>query len=394
MPCQIGTAVVPASRDWRRGAVLTGATEAATMSRRPRGRGQEYPMHRTPTRLLLAALLCWAVAACSGEEAPDKDAGDDGDDGSAAFEAGTVEDTAGDGGGGASDSAVGGDTTAVPDAAQGTDAAVPVDAGCKPDCKGKVCGPDGCGSVCGFCATGDFCAKDGSACAAFCQPKCDGKACGDNGCGGDCGQCSAGKVCGVDALCHLEACEGSCEGKVCGDNGCGKLCGTCASGDVCSSSGQCKPSPCKGIPAEGKCDGEILIGCNGEGLAATKTTTDCSAQLPVGSKHCAWDPLTSKHACVQKPACVPTCTKADGGLKECGDDGCGGLCKSCLEGWACEVDTCKVKPGGACGGTFNQKTGACDGDTWLLCSAGKVVAVDCKTAGKKCTWTGSAYGCK
>ncbi len=347
-------------------------------------------MHRMLAHSLLAAMLAAAGIACGGEEAKVQDAGDDGSDAGAAFEVGGVDIAGGD----ALDGAANTDSVAAADDAPGADAVAPFDAGCKPDCKAKVCGPDGCGSVCGFCATGDFCAKDGSKCAPFCKPLCDGKACGDNGCGGDCGDCGAGKVCGVDGLCHLEACEGSCSGKVCGDDGCGKLCGTCASGDVCSSSGLCKPSPCKGIPAEGKCDGDILSGCSGEGLSATKTTTDCSAQLPMGTKHCAWDPLTSKHACVQKPACAPSCNKADGAPKECGDDGCGGSCKSCLEGWACEVDICKVKAGGTCGGTFNQKTGACEGDTWLLCSAGKVVAVDCKSAGKKCTWTGTAYGCK
>ncbi len=352
---------------------------------------------RARTRAV-AVLSVWLLAlgtfACGTDESKDgKDAGDEPDvttfDGGGSADtalADTVADT------GAVDSGAGTDGQSAGDGS--TDISWPGDGACTPDCKGKLCGPDGCGSVCGFCPTGEFCAKDGSKCEEFCKPQCEGKVCGDNGCGGDCGTCGAGKHCGIDFLCYADDCKGSCEGKVCGDNGCGGSCGSCATGDLCDSSGSCKPSPCKGIPADGKCDGDILLGCKGTGATASKTTMDCSVQLPVGSKICAWDPLASKHGCIDKPPCTPVCTKTDGSPKECGDDGCGGICKSCLEGWACEVDSCKVKPGAVCGGTFNSKTGACDGNTWLLCSAGKIAAVNCGDANKTCTWTGSAYGCK
>jgi hypothetical protein len=283
----------------------------------------------------------------------------------------------------------------VADATASDATAPPADAGpCAPSCKGKVCGPDGCGSVCGFCPTGLLCAGDGSACQEFCKPQCDGKACGDNGCGGDCGDCGQGFHCGVDSLCHPDDCVGDCAGKQCGDDGCGKSCGSCATGDLCDPSFQCKPSPCKGIPATGSCSGDILVGCKGSGASASKTQTDCAVQGVPGSKVCGWDPLASAYACIDKPPCAPDCAAPGGGKRECGDDGCGGSCGSCLDGWACGEGACQAKVGGACGGTFNSKTGACDGSSWLFCSSGKIVALDCAKADQTCGWKGSAYGCK
>ncbi|MCB9738827.1 MAG: hypothetical protein H6747_06135 [Deltaproteobacteria bacterium] len=268
------------------------------------------------------------------------------------------------------------------------------DGTCKPDCKGKTCGPDGCGSVCGFCPTGKVCLADGSACDEFCKPQCEGKSCGDNGCGGNCGDCGSGFHCGVDFLCYADDCIGSCASKTCGDDGCGKSCGSCATGDWCAPDFQCKPTACKGIPPNGQCDGDILFGCEGQGGTAKKTQKDCSAQLPVGNKVCGWDPTKSAYGCIDKPPCEPSCKTEDGKTMECGDDGCGGSCGGCPSGWACSVGVCQAKVGGACGGTFNSKTGACDGDQWLFCSSDKIVALDCTKANKKCVWTGTAYGCK
>jgi hypothetical protein len=351
---------------------------------------------RWPWPALLFIALS-VVAGCGQEKAADKDSISLPDGAAVDVAAAEVADDGGLSDGAAADT--GAQDTAVADvatdSADGFDVVWPVNDGeCKPDCKGRVCGPDGCGSVCGFCATGQFCNKEGTSCGEFCKPDCAGKACGDNGCGGDCGTCKSDFHCGTDKLCYADDCKASCVDKVCGDDGCGKSCGSCASGDNCNAAGQCKPSPCKGIPAGGTCEGDVAVGCSGEGVTAKKTQKDCALVLPKGSQVCGWDPSVSGYGCITKPPCAPVCKDEKGIDFDCGDDGCGKSCKSCLEGWACEGHTCKALAGGACGATFNKETGACEGNTWLLCSSDKIVAVDCGKAAKTCVWTGTKYGCK
>ncbi len=359
---------------------------------------RQLPSHRIPTvrtgSLLCVLALALTPLACGEADEGGKDATDTATVDVPVFEVGGGAETS------ETDSATdaaGADDTVGTDGETdtGPDVVWPGgDGDCTPDCKGKVCGPDGCGSVCGFCPTGKVCLADGSACDEFCKPQCDGKACGDNGCGGNCGDCGSGFHCGVDFLCYADDCVGSCANKVCGDDGCGKSCGSCATGDWCTPDFQCKPTPCKGIPAEGQCEGDILVGCQGSGSTAQKTQKDCSTQLPVGYKVCGWDPLATAYGCIDKPPCEPSCALEGGGTAECGDDGCGGSCGGCPDGWACSVGKCQAQVGGACGGTFNSKTGACDGNQWLFCSSDKIVALDCAKAGKKCAWLGSKYGCQ
>lgn len=261
--------------------------------------------------------------------------------------------------------------------------------GCTPQCKGKVCGPNGCGSVCGFCKSGEFCAPDGSKCAAFCEKQCTGKACGADGCGGQCGTCQTGFHCGDDSACYKDDCVGNCTGKVCGDDGCGKSCGACATGDYCSS-GACKATPCKGIdPQKGQCDADFLITCQGSGATAQKLTKDCAAPPNLQNLTCGWDAAKNAYGCIAK-VCDNSCKTESGAPIVCGNNGCGKPCGTCPAGWKCSVTACDPAAGGACSdASFDAK---CDGNTWIYCSTGKIKYVDClQDAGAvSCGWNTSS----
>ena len=201
-------------------------------------------------------------------------------------------------------------------------------------------GPDNCFSpcACGWGCDTDACscvnnplgaAVCGKSCninnsvVLNCVPSCFGKNCGDDGCGGVCGTCSNGTVC-TGGICSITplSCIASCEGKICGDDGCGGVCGTCSNGDCVN--GNCiifPPSTCNTpCPVGQICD-------NG----------DCRSCRP------------------GEDCCRPQC----GGLslfnaKQCGDDGCGGSCGSCPQGYNCNegicvIDPCIGKCGGSCG---------------------------------------------
>ncbi len=361
-------------------------------------------------RALVVALCVTALVGlpgCGEEDGDPKDAAsvpmDSG--GASLFDTGA---TATDGGaqdtGGAADTGPAQDT-AVADAP--IDVNFPVgDGACTPQCNTsaglKVCGPDGCGSVCGFCPTGKVCAADGSKCEDFCKPDCSTKKCGDNGCGGSCGDCPKDYSCGVDFLCHEDSCVASCTlagggKKLCGSDGCGGSCGTCGAGDVCvDAQGVCEATACKGIPAGGKCEGDLLMECEGSGASGKKKVTDCSTQLPKGQKVCGYDTLAGANGCIDKPQCVPKCTLPDGSKKKCGPDGCGGVCEGkCTEGWACEQGECVAKVGAKCGPSF-PAAGECKGTVWRFCSSGVIQAIDCKSANQTCGWNAGSksYGCK
>jgi hypothetical protein len=117
-----------------------------------------------------------------------------------------------------------------------------------------------------------------------CHPACSDKECGDDGCGGSCGQCADGFSC-KEGQCVEGPCEPACGDKECGGDGCDGTCGECGGGATCvDGSCQCSFESC----------GEV---CCGEG-----------------------------EACFDGACCTPDCTD-----KECGEDGCGGLCNGCLD---------------------------------------------------------------
>ena len=160
---------------------------------------------------------------------------------------------------------------------------------CQPDCSEKECGKDGCGGSCGECAMDEICSPEGVCeCLEGLTP-CDGI------------------CCAPDEICYEgTCCQPVCTEKECGPNGCGGICGECAADETCSAEGVC----------------ECL-----EGLA------------PCDGSCCAPD-----EACHEGACCQPDCTN-----KECGSDGCGGVCGECVVPEYCASGSCVEPPEGEFG---------------------------------------------
>ena len=251
--------------------------------------------------------------------------------------------------------------------------------GCIPDCVDKECGKNGCGGTCGECTNGLVCASG----KCECTPQCDNKKCGDDGCGGDCGVCSEGQSCNDQGQCQ---CTPACDNKQCGPDNCGGSCGQCQSGQVCTPKGQCQ-GECVPNCDNKKCGdngcGESCGECgDGEGCVSGQCVNQatCSGKCGVFKsgapcqcdekcfqfKNCCEDICTECKSTFEVQCCEPQC---DG--KQCGDDGCGGICGTCSNGQECSdvgqcetpcVPDCNGKTCGddGCGGTC----GTCpDGST-------------------------------
>lgn len=157
--------------------------------------------------------------------------------------------------------------------------------GCQPQCAGKSCGGDGCGGSCGVCEGVNVVCEDG-------ECTCAGDMCGD-------GCCGANQVC-TDLL---ECCTPACEENDCGEDGCGSVCGMCEGNNVICHEGKCA---CTGFWCGDNC-------CKSE-------------QICTGDSVC--------------------CTTECGG-KDCGDNGCGGVCGVCGPGQLCLNGICPP-PGKDC----------------------------------------------
>ena len=186
--------------------------------------------------------------------------------------------------------------------------------------------PQGCGACCGntFCEPQfgedcESCAGDCGPCVEFCG---DGDCNGDEDCDScpvDCGPCQ--DPCG-DGLCdNSEDCDscpddcGPCPGDSCMGN-CGGQADTCFCDDVCFDFGDCCDDVCDW------CD--ELEGCN---------------------------------------SCEPDCTTPWGFEKECGDDGCGGLCGFCPDNEQCtEQGICELIQQGMSCSEILQCGNGCGGD--------------------------------
>ncbi|MEZ4265452.1 MAG: lamin tail domain-containing protein, partial [Myxococcota bacterium] len=268
---------------------------------------------------------------------------------------------------------------------------------CTPQCDGKSCGDDGCGGDCGDCELGESCTPTGlcepaaccsgndccedngtpgcsaplieacvcgidsfccdtswdGVCAGIasddcvdscnCAADCNGKLCGDDGCGGSCGVCADGLGC--DATGQCVSCVPDCGGKDCGDDGCGGVCGVCTDGNECNGLDLCVPAG----SCDGACGGEAPEGCFcddtcfGFGDCCANICEFCPDQAP--GNECG--------------VCVIDCAG-----KECGDDGCGGVCGSCDAGDVCtDAQVCETPDDsceGDCGTFFGSSACNCD----------------------------------
>jgi hypothetical protein len=242
------------------------------------------------------------------------------------------------------------------------------------DQSARVCGPDGCGGLCGTCDLEHTCVAATGACMPLCEPQCAGKECGGDGCYGQCPPgCPNNYACGDDGHCYPD-CDPFvvCKDRDCGPDGCGGSCGDCPQGSSCeNASGKCLAVPCAGIPAKGLCvDDRVLVTCE----AQERKETDCG--LMEGGGYCRYNSLLGKNECAA--GCLPKCQ----GL-ECGDDGCGGVCGTCPNGWACPVGKCEAQAGGECGW---YAAGTCEQDVLWLCEAGVLTRTDCAEQSLHCGW--------
>ncbi len=255
---------------------------------------------------------------------------------------------------------------------------------CSANCDAVECGPDGCGGSCGACVPGDTCML-----GECCTPSCSGLECGPDGCGGSCGDCGVGQTC-LDGMC----CSPNCSGAVCGPDGCGGECGVCTSG-TCAG-GMCVEG-CAGVPVVGCCHADKVYKCNGDQLLSLNCANnpECGWRsfpgTDIGFYDCGTegqqDPSGS-HSLACAFSCIPDC-----GMKQCGNDGCGGSCGTCMSDEICKDGDCcfpdcseKVCGSDGCGGTC----GFCPPDEQQECSGGKCVpAFGCAT-----TSSPGCEGCK
>lgn len=235
-----------------------------------------------------------------------------------------------------------------------------------PDCFGRRCGPDGCGGSCGECPGMLQCDEDDGQCG--CRSACGfDRVCGPDGCGGVCGYCRDGDAC-IGGQCH---CVRDCDGRSCGEDGCGGSCGQCGNREECDH-GRCVSvggllcEPCvrdddcgrghrciaSGISARycvpdcnshsdcptgflctgGVCVSMVTRSCDQNGRIVTVDFCD----NVVGVTDCQPGQMCRYGQCVCRPSCLG---------RECGSDGCGGLCGACAAGWSCNgFGTCDMDP--------------------------------------------------
>lgn len=208
------------------------------------------------------------------------------------------------------------------------------------------------------------------ACVPYCGAEGEAE-CGDDGCGGTCGKCDPGAVCGeadyaAIGICFsdTEQCPVICDGHECGHVWTGLWepescdCGTCEAGFECvedEEGNYCVDPDCtgEGCPPD-KC-WEGLEGEHGLGALCSEDS-DCDTGLCAHPKDetpfCTYlchDCCPTGHTCAQLPvdspdvffACLPDC-QPDCTGKECGDDGCGGICGPCAEGCQCIDGVCEA----------------------------------------------------
>ena len=118
-------------------------------------------------------------------------------------------------------------------------------------------------------------------------------------------------------------CMPDCTDKECGADGCGGVCGVCRGGDCVEWMCEYSTPPPECDEDDYKCEGEKIVWCelDEDGVMAWSDPAACP-----GGKSC-----VEGQGCV----CLPVCAG-----KECGDDGCGGVCGQCLFDAQCVAGAC------------------------------------------------------
>jgi MYXO-CTERM domain-containing protein len=183
------------------------------------------------------------------------------------------------------------------------------------------------------CQGDGVCSPATGECESGCIPDCVGKECGVDGCGGECGQCPAGTECS----------NGICKAKALG-----KL------GDFCVEAADCTSGICLDTETGDVCS----MACMGavecpEGYNCEQILVDGGMLL----------------VCAPTGGCVGTCAG-----KECGEDGCGNSCGTCVEGLECKAGQCKHVAGATC-----QEAGECASSLCIPFQAGTLCSTPCST---------------
>ena len=226
---------------------------------------------------------------------------------------------------------------------------------CTPNCMGKECGTDGCGGACGQCPANWFCQQ--GMCVPQCQPQClvppafmAYKQCGWDECPapdgscmgtGTCGVCPEGFYCGPGYICVEDKCD--CGGKACGIPNVG-----CPACGVCEDGFSCDEVTFKCVPCQPDCtiEGGGMKQCGDDGCGGS--CGQCQAGMV-----CDEDPNDGNEFLWVCVPCEPKCQNTDGSMKQCGSDGCSGQCGQCPPGWDCEEteltgDTVCIPCAGSC----------------------------------------------
>jgi len=155
-----------------------------------------------------------------------------------------------------------------------------------------------------------------------CVPDCEAKACGGDGCGGSCGECGEGLTCSA-GQCLVPGCE-PLDGPGCG----GCPCEACV----------CELDPyCCDTQWDGLCASACIEDCGGCLALENCGNEVCDAEEGENCANCEDCTCPEGEVCDGGECCAPDCEG-----KECGDDGCNGVCgeceagKYCTEGFACE----------------------------------------------------------
>jgi hypothetical protein len=151
-----------------------------------------------------------------------------------------------------------------------------------------------------------------------------------------------------------EPCQPKCAGKQCGGDGCGGSCGSCSGGQTCDQ-GQCVGGGgCNGISFEGCCNGNVLTWCENNNIKEQDCAWDpqCGWNSQQGFYDCDTMGFESPNEDLPKN-CSGTCTPNCAG-KQCGGDGCGGICGLCPEGQNCQNGACS---GGCTPSCANKECG-------------------------------------
>ncbi|MGC4118188.1 MAG: lamin tail domain-containing protein [Myxococcales bacterium] len=232
-------------------------------------------------------------------------------------------------------------------------------AACTPSCGTRVCGDDGCGGSCGSCDDGSLCTTDscdGNGQCVFTAISCDdSNACTNDSCVTATGcvhntvTCDDGSACTTDSCDSVYGCLHDTvvcnDGNVCTNDSCSPTTGCDHAAISCDDNDACTAESCDAVTG---C-GHTTISCDDADACTTDTcsaSTGC-AHVAVNcndSDPCTVDTCSTSgcahtalcqvgQVCQAGSCCTPSCTG-----KNCGDDGCGGSCGTCIGDQICGGD--------------------------------------------------------